>query len=250
MAASTTTYLPRFLLPQTSRLWARLRVPNVGSTGFIAIRYASSTTTKKEGRPLVLEKPARFNPPSHGSRLPTGKKAAVPKHYGGDLSAQEVQAQKRKDYPGMMAPEGTWAHWFWNSRAFHLFITLSTLTGLAVFTFVQNFKHNNAFAEMIPPLPDFLYHPVSSMRTMMEVIRLSEAHNSAIVAEKRKRRVDDVVKRSEYRKAHGLEEEGRFGSWTAKTDAEALGPALPSAAGGDGSASSLDGPRKKWLGIF
>lgn len=119
---------------------------------------------------------------------------------------------------------------------------------------MQNFKYNSPFADMIPPLSDFFYHPITSGRTIVEVIRLSEAHNAAIVNEKRRRRVDDVVKRSQYRKAHGLDEQTGFGGWTAKTDAEAMGPALPSS--GDGTIQAAHGdhdahePRKKWLGIF
>lgn len=53
------------------------------------------------------------------------------------------------------------------------------------------------------------------------------AYVSAQTKEKRKQKVDDVQKRSEYRKAHGIAQgEGIFGGWTAKTDEEAVGPAL------------------------
>lgn len=76
----------------------------------------------------MLEKPAKFNPPSHGSRLPR-KGAAVRNapaslHYGGDLTPAERQAQRLRQYPGTMAPPGTWSHWFWNSRALHMGITM------------------------------------------------------------------------------------------------------------------------------
>jgi len=47
---------------------------------------------------------------------------------------------------------------------------------------------------------------------------------SAQTAERRKQKVDDVQKRSEYRKAHGLDKEGIFGGWTARTDDEVMGP--------------------------
>lgn len=113
---------------------------------------------------------------------------------------------------------------------------------------------------MIPPFSDFFYHPIASGRTMIEVIRLGEAHNAAIVQERRRRRVDDVVKRGQYRKAHGLDDKQGFGSWTAKTDEEMLGPDIPSGvpvpADNDGSepvaAASRNSPqpRQKWLGIF
>ncbi|RKU43901.1 hypothetical protein DL546_006644 [Coniochaeta pulveracea] len=241
--ASATTSIPRFLLPQTSRLWARYRVsPNSQS---VLIRYASSSSTGGS-KPLVLEKPTRFNPPSHGARLPKNK--ATPTHYGGDLGFEEKQAQKVKDYPGLPAPEGTWAHWFWNSRAFHLVVTMGTLTSLAVFTFVQNFKQTSPFAHMMPAASDFIYHPIDTAGQIVEIIRLSEAHNSAIVAEKRKRRVDDVEKRNEYRKAHGLPDTRGFfgGSSTPKTD-DAVLPEAPI----DGTTVEESAqPRKKFLGIF
>lgn len=53
------------------------------------------------------------------------------------------------------------------------------------------------------------------------------AYVSAQTKEKRKQKVDDVQKRSDYRKAHGIAQgEGIFGGWTAKTDEESVGPAL------------------------
>lgn len=50
---------------------------------------------------------------------------------------------------------------------------------------------------------------------------------TAVTKERRKQKVDDVQKRSEYRKAHGIAQgEGIFGGWTAKADEESVGPAL------------------------
>jgi len=43
---------------------------------------------------------------------------------------------------------------------------------------------------------------------------------SARVKELRSRMVEDVEKRGEFRKAHGLEEEGRFGGWEVKKGLE------------------------------
>lgn len=116
--ASATTSIPRFLLPQTAHIWRRLRVPNADATGRILVRYASAG---KGSKPIILEKPEKFNPPSHGARLP---KKTTPRHYGGDLSAGEVQAQKKKDYPGLAPPDGSWSHWFLHSRSLHLILTM------------------------------------------------------------------------------------------------------------------------------
>lgn len=111
--------IPRFLLPLQGPLWRGISIPL--SQNSIRIRFASSSAKDK---PIVLEKPARFNPPSHGSRL---KKNHVSKHYGPDLTATEVAAQGKKHYPGMMAPEGSWEHFFWHSRLLHTFITMVRL---------------------------------------------------------------------------------------------------------------------------
>lgn len=62
-------------------------------------------------------------------------------------------------------------------------------------------------------------------------------HDSAVTGEKRKKKVDDVVKRAEYRKAHGLEQKDAFGNWTVREDREATQPE-PGA------------KREKFLGIF
>ena len=69
--------------------------------------------------------------------------------------------------------------------------------------------------------------------------------------------MEDVSKRAAYRKAHGLENDQSFGGWTAKSDEQLLGPAIPI-----GSTESVkavqaqehvDSERKttkKWLGIW
>lgn len=122
------------------------------------------------------------------------------------------------------------------------------MTSLAVFTFVENFKHTSPFAHMMPAASDFVYHPIDTMSQIVEIIRLSEAHNTAIVAEKRKRRVDDVEKRNEYRKAHGLPDTRGFfgGTSTTRTEDDVVAEAPLDGMTVEESAQ----PRKKFLGIF
>jgi hypothetical protein len=103
---------------------------------------------------------------------------------------------------------------------------------------------------MMPAFGDFFSRPVQSFQTVVEIIKLSEAHSSAVTAEKRKKRVDDVAKRSAYRKAHGLDNQTTFGGWTAKDEMEALGPALPATGEKTGATEEATDKRKKWLGIF
>lgn len=87
------------------------------------------------------------------------------------------------------------------------------------------------------------------------------AYVSAQTAERRRQKVEDVKKRSEYRKAHGLDEETTFGGWTAKSDDENMGPALKTGDAGVREGLAEDGqvytdfegnkrPVKKWLGIW
>lgn len=117
--ASPKAVIPRFLLPLQSPLWRGIQIPLSQN---IRIRFVSSNSKSgNPDKPIVLEKPLKFNPPSHGSRL---KRNSVPKHYGPELTAEERISQNQKNYPGLMAPEGTWAHWFWHSRLLHTFITM------------------------------------------------------------------------------------------------------------------------------
>ncbi|KAI0853744.1 hypothetical protein F5Y00DRAFT_59334 [Daldinia vernicosa] len=204
-------------------------------------------------KPIVLEKPERFNPPSHGARLPR----STPKHYGGPMTDAELQAQSAKAYPGLPPPENTWAHWFINSRGIHLFITLGTLTSLAIYTFVANFNAKSPFADLIPPISEFPRHPLQYIGVVIDVMRMHEEHESALTAEKRRRKVEDVAKRNEYRKAHGIEPAQGFWASSSSKPAEPEitepVPIVESAAPEPNPAAAEatpDGKRKKFLGIF
>jgi hypothetical protein len=112
-------------------------------------------------------------------------------------------------------------------------------------------------------------HPITFFSRWAEVYQMHVAYTSAKTAERRKEKMDDVQKRSEYRKAHGIEPpEGVLGGWTAKSDAELTGPALRE--GGvvtepveaspvtneveDGTYVDFEGKRqpvkKKWFGVW
>lgn len=138
MAASSSSAIPRFLLPQSGRIWRRANLGIHNRRQFSdpdlrVVRYASASSNggKAQGKPIVLEQPTRFNPPSHGARLPK-KGRPQQQHYGGSLSSEEISSQRRREYPGMMAPQGTWAHWFWNSRGLHLSITMVSVSGISI----------------------------------------------------------------------------------------------------------------------
>ncbi|KAI9675086.1 MAG: hypothetical protein M1817_001494 [Caeruleum heppii] len=234
----------------------------------LARRHASSKSPSSH-KPIVLEKPTKFNPPSHPARL----QKSPPRSYAGPpLSAQQREAQKTRQYPHMMPPEGSFMHWFLTNRSIHIWITLSTLTTLALFTFLSSFRQTSPFAHMLPPTSTIFRHPFAFCATYIEVFKLHTAHLSAETAERRRRKVDDVKKRSQYRKAHGMDKDEGFGGWTAKERKEVT--ASPIAEGGEGEempilagavpAPTLEAdedvytdfegrrrkPVKKWLGIW
>ena len=113
---------------------------------------------------------------------------------------------------------------------------------------------------MLPNWSDLFFHPIAFTRTTAEVIRLNSAHESAKTQERRNRKMEDVAKRSAFRKAHGLDKDEGFGGWMAKSDNPSLTPATPLF---DGEAQKLEQgeqgeeqlrqkrpPVKKWLGIW
>ncbi|KAM3066792.1 hypothetical protein ACMFMG_011861 [Clarireedia jacksonii] len=215
-----TTSIPRFLLPLRSPLWSL--------SPKTTIRHASkkSTPAKKgpngPSKPLVLEQPTKFVPPSHPARL----RRDAPRYPGPQLSAEEIARQSVKKYPNMMPPPGTFMHWFLNNKSIHIWIALGTLSTLAGGVFVSNFKRDSPFGDMLPHWTQLFVHPIAFTRTVIEVLRLHTAHVTAETMERRKHKVEDVAKRAAYRKAHGLDQDQGFGGWTAKTDSEVLGPAI------------------------
>lgn len=73
---------------------------------------------------------------------------------------------------------------------------------------------------MLPAASDFWRHPILSIKTSHEVWTLTSLHQSRVAAEKRQAKVDDVAKRSAYRKAHEVAPRGEVTHWTAKDGSE------------------------------
>ncbi len=117
-AMPPTTSIPRFLLPQRGAIW-RTRLPVPTSTS-LTIRSVSSKKKNSTSKPLVLEKPSKFVPPSHPARL----RKEAPRYPGPQLSDEEIARQTKKKYPNMMPPEGSFMHWFIMNKTIHMWITL------------------------------------------------------------------------------------------------------------------------------
>ncbi|TKA75762.1 hypothetical protein B0A55_04318 [Friedmanniomyces simplex] len=210
--ASLRPLVPRASLTLHSKqLQSRLVLPR--------FRHASTTPPPK---PRLLEKPERFNPPSHPSRI-----RAKPKYYGAPLSGHEREAQKTRRYPHMMPPEGSFMHWFLTDRTVHLFITLGILLSLAAGVWYQDFLTQTPYADLLPPNSMLFAHPFAFCRRWAEVYAMHVSYISAQTAERRRQKMEDVQKRADYRKAHGIgQEEGMFGGWTARGEGEVMGPAF------------------------
>ncbi|KAH6688315.1 hypothetical protein F5X68DRAFT_190002 [Plectosphaerella plurivora] len=251
----TSSLPPRFLLPALGPMWRA--APRAAGSMRVLRRHASTTGKDK---PIVLEKPLKFNPPSHGARLPRYK----PKHYGG-VSEGEKFAQGQRDYPGLMPPVGSKAHRFINSRKLHMSITLGTLVVLAITTFILNFTHTSPFAHLLPPASEFWSSPINFIRTWMRVMALHERDRNARTIAEHTALTDDVVKRAYFRKVHGLDKEnpirnflggGEGDEMNAEAFAAVSGEPVPAAATSNAStipaesAESVQEPKKKWLGIF
>ncbi|KAL8798601.1 MAG: hypothetical protein Q9182_006536 [Xanthomendoza sp. 2 TL-2023] len=192
----------------------------------------------------------------------------MPRQYPGPpLSQAQKEEQKVKKYPHMMPAEGTFMFWFLTNRLVHMAICLSVLLSLSVLVFFENFHRTTPFLELLPPAKEFWSAPFKFIGTYAHVYKMHTEHISARTAEKRRKAVEDVQKRSRYRKAHGLENEQGFGGWMAKSDAESLGPAIPTGDlhSDDGSPTAAEDesthvdfegrktrrrPVKRWLGIW
>ena len=117
------TTIPRFLLPRNNVPLQLIRTSSSSSShsmtrrASLICRYASTAPSK----PIVLEKPERFNPPSHPARL----NRKPPRQYSGPrLSETQKEEQKTKQYPNSFPPEGTWRYWFLTNRQIHIYIVL------------------------------------------------------------------------------------------------------------------------------
>ena len=120
-AASMSAPILRIFLPQGYKfpyvqLSRSVRPPRISYRTPPICQNASTRASK----PRVLEKPTRFNPPSHGKRL----KERTPRQYGPQLTEEQKVEQQTKKYPHMMPAEGTFMYWFLTSRGIHTFISM------------------------------------------------------------------------------------------------------------------------------
>lgn len=98
---------------------------------------------------------------------------------------------------------------------------------LVMAIWLTDFLSTTPYRDLLPPNSMFFAHPFAFCGRYIEVYRMHVAHVSEETAERRRQKVEDVKKRAEYRRAHGLEGgEEVLGGWTAREDGREMGPAL------------------------
>lgn len=87
---------------------------------------------------------------------------------------------------------------------------------MAGYSMSLSFLSTTAYRSLLPSSADFFAHPLTSARQLIAVYKLHVAHESEKTAEKRRRRLDDVKKREEFMRAHGVEPGFLTGGWMDK----------------------------------
>ncbi|KAI9741238.1 MAG: hypothetical protein M1834_002954 [Cirrosporium novae-zelandiae] len=210
--------IPRFLFSSRGSGGGRtIFRPNAHPTTPNPLTSRRHTSTK----PLVLEKPSKFRPPSHPARL---VKNHTPQNYPGPpVSEAEKEAQEARRYPHTMPKKGTWIFLLLTSKALHVWFTFSVLTTLGLYASWVGYVHGSPFKHLLPSKKDIIFHPWSSLNQLMDMVILQTDYRTTWAQGLRRRGVEDVQKVAEYRDVHGLnEKDGMFG-WTAKTEDERVG---------------------------
>ncbi|EHY60346.1 hypothetical protein HRR83_000107 [Exophiala dermatitidis] len=189
---------------------ARTRVSRTQTTPSVQIRASFFSTSSRlraaakddTGKPIVLEQPDKFRPPSHPSRLNARR---VPRAYNQAATTEEKQQQKTRRYPHMFPNEGTFMHWFLTDRKIHIWITMGTLTILAIITMTETFVKTSPYGHLLPPISSLFFHPITYFREALAVVRLHIEYTTEQANESRQQKILDAQKRRLYRRAHGME---------------------------------------------
>ncbi|EXJ82615.1 hypothetical protein A1O3_06428 [Capronia epimyces CBS 606.96] len=202
MASRTTTLSICHRCLQTAlRRSARTPTRIAPRAAFSSTGSTSAATQGGHGKPIVLEQPDKFRPPSHPARL----NRRPPRAYNQGTTTEEKQQQKTRSYPHMFPDEGTFMHWFLTDRKIHIWITMGTLTILAIITMTETFVKTSPYGHLLPPVSSLLFHPITYLRESTAVVRLHIEYTTQQANESRQQKILDAQKRRLYRRAHGLE---------------------------------------------
>ncbi|KAJ9630406.1 hypothetical protein H2204_008471 [Knufia peltigerae] len=194
---------------------AALQIPPASRRSLRAMKSTSLSfhrTASTDQKPVVLEQPDKFRPPSHPSRLNARRRTTttslggVGGGYNQGTTEQEKERQKTRTYPHMFPEKGSFMHWFLTDRWIHIWITMGTLTILAGITLTQTFVKTSPYAHLLPPISTLPFHPLDYLREYMAVVRLHIDYTTAQANESRQQKILDAQKRRLYRRAHGMED--------------------------------------------
>lgn len=97
-------------------------------------------------------------------------------------------------------------------------IIQSILVTLALSTFYMDFHSKNKYKELVPPTSLFWSHPFEYISQYAQVYKMHKQAETAENLMKKQRKQDEVRKRREYMRAHGIEHEGPYGMGTVEGD--------------------------------
>ena len=81
-----------------------------------------------------------------------------------------------------------------------------TLTCLAVFVNLETFHRTSPVAHLLPQRSYFLSHPIDYLSQYLTIYKMHVNARSVEVQAQRDRKLEDLQKRDQYRKAHGIED--------------------------------------------
>jgi hypothetical protein len=77
----------------------------------------------------------------------------------------------------------------------------------------MSFHQENRFPEMIPPASTFFLHPIKFIQTYIHVWRINAIERTNENKAQMARNAEDVRRRTEFRRAHGIPETTGLGAW-------------------------------------
>lgn len=108
-----------------------------------------------------------------------------------------------------------------------ILVLQGVLVSLIIAVWFTDFINTTPYGDLLPPNSMFFAHPFAFLGRYTDVYKMHVEYVSNETAERRRQKVEDVKKRAEYRKAHGIDDgETVLGGWTARRDGEEMGPAL------------------------
>ncbi|KAL1791837.1 hypothetical protein ACET3X_009588 [Alternaria dauci] len=216
---ATLQSVTRFLLPRGPLLLrpqARAFLPLPSPT---SVRHASITpkglseefrrrreAQQQRGAP-VIPQPDKYRPPSHSARPPN--RNVQNRIYGPTITEEDKKRMAQKKYPNMMSPEGSFSHWFFHTRAIHIWITFGILISLAIAAWYMDFMAKTIYGHLVPTRKDFFRHPIESSSRFIEVYKMHMEHISQQIQQQRLRQAEEVEKRKLYRLERKKEAEER-----------------------------------------